>query len=113
MTKPSKDSENTSKRSQDMHFNGAVYEPCFDEVRLTKQHQIIKELMLDGKWRSLREISYITGFPECSISAQLRNFRKARFGSYLVDKRRIGNPRSGYWQYCLKEPPEEPLEAGC
>jgi len=85
-------------------FNGAVYTPELDHERLSKQHEVIKDLMIDGVWRTLNEIQILTGYPEASISAQLRHLRKSRFGSYRVEKRRRGAGRSGLYEYQLLEP---------
>jgi hypothetical protein len=64
--------------------------------------------MCDGEWRTLSEINEGTksernplGDPPASISAQLRHFRKKRFGSHLVDKRRRGDDAGGLWEYRL------------
>ena len=64
-------------------FNGAVYDPDYDDARLTKQIGRVYDCMKDGKWRTLQEISNITGDPVASISAQLRHLRKERFGKYV------------------------------
>lgn len=82
-------------------FAGAVYEPLADEVRLTRQALRIFSLMSDGVWRSLAEIAEETGDPPASVSAQLRHFRKRRFGSHLVDKQRRGDDVGGLWEYRL------------
>lgn len=74
-----------------MIFDGADYNPNKDEKRLTKQHEIIRDLMKDGKMRSLSEIEVVTGYPQASISAQLRHLRKPRFGGYFVGKKRVKN----------------------
>jgi hypothetical protein len=71
-----------------LRFDGPVYEPAVDQARLNGQCERIRDLMLDGTWRTLGEIAARTGDPESSISAQLRHLRKVRFGAYLVDKRR-------------------------
>lgn len=73
--------------------------------RLDKQHETIRDLMLDGEWRTLGQIAIATGFPHASISAQLRHLRKERFGSYQVHKRNEG---SGLWTYQV----EAPIETG-
>ena len=86
-----------------MRFNGPDYTPSLDKKRLTKQHEVIKDLMLNGPWRTLQEIHLLTGFPESSISAQLRHLRKDRFGGYRVDKRRKGDRMSGLFEYSIKE----------
>lgn len=54
---------------------------------LKTQLDEIRDLMLDGKWRSLQEIADSTNYPEPSISAQLRHLRKPQHGSYIVEKR--------------------------
>ena len=72
-------------------FNGPDYVPVRDNARLKSQLQRVFGLMRDGKWRSLADISLITGDPPASISAQLRHLRKPRFGGYLVDKNYLGN----------------------
>ncbi len=81
------------------HFNGPEYEPEFDFKRLMSQHDLIKELMLDGRWRTLLEIEILLGYPSASISAQLRHLRKPRFGAYTVERRKRGNRNSGLFEY--------------
>jgi hypothetical protein len=73
------------------HFDGECYDPALDQDRLTKQLGRIWALMADERWRSLPAIAAATGDPEASISAQLRHLRKPRFGSYTVERRRVGN----------------------
>ena len=80
-------------------FNGAVYEPRFDDARLAGQLADIFNLMKDGQWRTLDEIQMQTGAPQASISAQLRHLRKPRFGSHIVDKRARGDRKDGLWEY--------------
>ncbi len=84
-----------------MRFDGQVYDPKQDNHRLQPQYQRIFELMRDRKWRTLREIEDETGYPQSSISAQLRHMRKDRFGSHIVDKRSRGDRGRGLWEYCL------------
>lgn len=81
------------------HFNGPEYQPELDFVRLTGQIERIRNIMMDGKWRTLSDIECLTGDPAASISAQLRHLRKPRFGGYVVDKRRRGNRRAGLFEY--------------
>jgi hypothetical protein len=73
-----------------------------DIDRLCLQLRRIYDLMCDGQWRSLAEIEAETGDPQASISAQLRNLRKMRFGAHDVQKRRRGE--SCTWEYCLMKP---------
>ena len=57
--------------------------------------------MIDGEWRTLSEIEFITGDPQASISAQLRHLRKERFGGYLVELRSRGDRENGLFEYRL------------
>jgi len=79
-------------------FDGSDYTAPRDNKRLTAQMERIFDLMNDGVFRTLRQIADITGDPEASISAQLRNFRKARFGSHTLNKKYLGN---GLYSYQL------------
>ena len=82
-------------------FNGSDYVPEFDDSRLTGQIRRVYELMIDGKFRTLGEIEYITRDPQASISAQLRHLRKERFGSHIVNKRPRGDRENGLFEYQL------------
>jgi len=78
---------------------GPAYAESLDGTRLNKQLVTIYEYMLDGAWHTLAEISSL-GYPEASVSAQLRHLRKPQFGGHQVIKRRhlSGN---GLWEYQL------------
>jgi hypothetical protein len=80
------------------HFNGADYDDHKDRQRLVGQIWRIYNCMKDGKWRTLNEIAFITGDPHASISAQLRNLRKPRFGNHIVERRNRG---LGLFEYRL------------
>lgn len=95
-----------------MRYNGPSYDPQFDEDRLDKQLGRVFALMIDGKWRTLNEISRNTGDPESSVSAQLRHLRKDRFGSYVVNRRPRGIREIGLWEYQLLKPPKKFDENG-
>jgi len=71
-------------------FGGITYNAGLDESRLTKQLSRVRSLMSDGAWRTLSEISTITGDPESSVSARLRDLRKEAFGGHSVNRRRLG-----------------------
>lgn len=79
-------------------FDGSDIVHNRDASRLTDQLGRIKYLMTDGKWRTLQEIANITGDPPASVSAQLRNLRKVRFGSHIIEKQYLGN---GLFHYRL------------
>jgi len=87
-----------------MRFNGADYNPAYDDERLTKQIGRVYACMIDGRWRTLGEIAQITGDPEASISAQLRHLRKGENGGYIVNRRHRGERSSGLYEYQLIEP---------
>ena len=69
-----------------LRFDGGTYEPDRDHPRLSRQHLLVWNLMADGAWRTLREISDATGCPEASVSARLRDMRKWRFGGHTVNR---------------------------
>lgn len=48
------------------------------------QRERVFNLMQDGQKRTLADIRENTGDPEASISARLRDFRKAKFGGHEV-----------------------------
>jgi len=86
-------------------FDGAVYERAKDLDRLTLQHERVRDVLLDGKWRTLPEMRaeiqrrYGRNDPEASISAQLRHLRKERFGAYTIEKRARGHRENGLFEY--------------
>ena len=80
---------------------GKTFDREVDGERLSSQQRRVEELMLDGEWRTLPEIAvalrklYKHQFPEASISARLRDLRRA---GYTVERRRKGTAR-GLWEY--------------
>ncbi len=83
--------------------DGVTYRPDRDFDRLNAQHLRVYQAMKDGTWRTLDEIATITEDPPASISARLRDFRKARFGSHQVFRKHVGD---GLWKYRLVWNPE-------
>lgn len=57
----------------------------------------VRELMRDGKWRTLSEIADVTGDPEASVSARLRDLRRPKYGLWTVTRKRAGS----LYLYCL------------
>lgn len=84
-----------------LKFDGSAYDPVHDQIRLTGQLQKIFSLMRNGRWMTLPEIEQATGYMSSSISAQLRNLRKEKFGGHTIEKRRRGEPGRGIWEYKL------------
>jgi hypothetical protein len=81
-----------------VRFNGADYDRDRDNLRLGKQAADVFNLMKDGQWRTLQEIEAATKHPPASVSAQLRHFRKERFGGHEVNRKHEGN---GLYRYQL------------
>lgn len=85
-------------------FDGATFDAAQDGSRLSSQLNATRELMLDGEWRNLAQIAlalrkrglHVT---EASISARLRDLRKAKFGGYSVVRRRL---LGGLWEYRIE-----------
>jgi len=84
-----------------MRFDGATYDPEFDEERLRTQLIRVFGLMRDSKWRTLAEVSRTTGDPQASISARLRDLRKEKFGGHTVNRRSRGERKRGLFEYQL------------
>lgn len=78
---------------------GPAYDPDLDGERIENQHKKIRDLMLDGEWRTLAEIEKKLKYPQASISAQLRHLKKPEFGSYIMTKRRRSG---GLWEYRIE-----------
>ncbi len=74
---------------------GSTFDPQRDGRRLSDQARRVFDLMKDGAFRSLADISYVTGDPEASISARLRDLRAA---GYTVNRRYI---QRGLWHYSV------------
>lgn len=77
-------------------FNGPDYDHARDGARLSRQHERVLAVMLDGQPHTLKEIAEATGDPEASVSAQLRHLRKPRFGAHKIVKHHMGNGLFAY-----------------
>jgi len=82
-------------------FSGITYEAKHDRSRLAAQSSRVFTLMSDGAWRTLGEIAEATGDPQQSVSARLRDFRKARWGGHVVERRARGKRSEGLFEYRL------------
>lgn len=76
--------------------DGETFDAKRDGKRLNAQAADVFRLMRDGKWRTLAEIAAATDHPEASVSARLRDFRKASSGGMTVERRYISK---GLWKY--------------
>lgn len=81
--------------------DGTTYDPTLDKIRLNTQLRRVFEVMRHGGWWSLPKIAELTGDPESSISARIRDLRKPKFGGYQVEHMR---QTSGTWIYRLVPP---------
>ena len=89
-------------------FGGTTFDQQRDGPRLARQTRTVFDLMADGKFRTLREISRSCNEPEASVSARLRDLRKTRFGSYNVERRHVA---AGLWEYRVLPPmPSDQLD---
>lgn len=77
-------------------FLGTTYSEPRDKARLTGQLARVRDCMTDGKWRSLAEIAEITGDPEASVSARLRDLRRPANGFYTVKRRQRSTSQFEY-----------------
>lgn len=62
-----------------MNFKGQTYSPERDGQRLTRQYDVVLDYVLGNGWVTLGEIELALNFPQASISARLRDFRRAGF----------------------------------
>lgn len=88
----------TMTRQLELDFDGPTYDRDKDKDRLSGQFQKVFDTMRDGQWRTLDDITVITGYPNASISARLRDFRKDKFGKHTVERRRVAQ---GLFEYRL------------
>ena len=77
-------------------FKGSNYIEQRDHDRLSDQKTKIFNLMEDGIFRTLDQISSQIKEPPASISAQLRHLRKPSFGSHIVNKKYRGDGLFSY-----------------
>lgn len=81
-----------------LQFDGQTYEHERDGSRLAEQTRAVFSVMKDGQFRTLSLLAQMTGAPEASVSARLRDLRKPRFGGHTVNRQYLGN---GLFQYQL------------
>lgn len=80
-------------------FGGVTYEPERDYSRLKSQLARVYMVMLDGKWRTLAQITKASRpGTEASVSARLRDLRKDKYGGHILQAECI---EGGLWRYRL------------
>lgn len=85
-------------------FDGDDYTHDRDYIRLSTQLDRVYKVVSDGKWYTLAEIASKTNSPEASVSAQLRNLRKAKFkeiygGDYDIVREHVSG---GLYRYQMR-----------
>lgn len=81
-----------------MKEDTGTYVEARDGVRIAKQRRLVHAVMADGQWHTLQELGEGLRYPEASVSARIRDLRKARYGGHTVERRYLGN---GLWHYRL------------
>jgi len=81
---------------------GTLAEQPDAPVRLTLLWMRVHDYALRHRNVTLAELAKATGGSEASVSARLRDFRKARFGAHEVERAYIGN---GLYQYNVARSP--------
>lgn len=79
----------------EIDFKGETFDPKRDGKRLGAQLEKVRRATADGFWMTLAAISVLAGAPEASVSARLRDLRRA---GYTVDRRRVPD-FLGLWEY--------------
>jgi hypothetical protein len=80
----------------------STYNEHRDSARLKLQQDKVRALMSDGNFRTLEEISLMTGAPPASASARLRQLRKE---GYEVQREYV---RRGLFKYRVVPKPDYP-----
>ena len=72
-------------------FDGRTFVQARDGERLGKQMAAVLSHLQDGDWWTLAGLSAVTGAPEASVSARLRDLKKPRFGSHKIEREYVHN----------------------
>lgn len=83
-----------------LRFHGSDLEP-HDHIRLTKQQRHLLACVADGRYRTLHEMSELSGIGEASLSAQLRHVNRYQPGSMTKRRRQRDG---GTWEYAVALP---------
>ena len=80
-------------------FDGETYDKDKDQVRLSRQIDIVQHFLEGNDYVTLDEISSATGIKNMSsISARIGDLRKDRHGNRVVDRKYISD---GLYSYKL------------
>lgn len=86
------------------------------------QREVLCDVMLSAAqcetWLTLQELALLTHYGEASISAQLRNLRKPKYGAFVVEKRQrevdtvVRREIGIVWEYKLRRSVRRRLVSG-
>jgi len=76
--------------------DGETFNTERDLARLDNAMGRIWTFIQDGNWHTLAELSAVGECSEACASARLRDLRKAKFGSYQINRSHCGK---GLWKY--------------
>lgn len=75
---------------------GETYDEVRDHARLNAQCRRVFNVMKQGQWVTLEYLSMVTGDPQASVSARIRDLRKH---GYTVKREYV---KRGLWRYRLR-----------
>ena len=81
-----------------LDIGGVTYIHGRDGQRLGEQLLRTFEFMRDGQWHTLEAISQVTGDPQASVSARLRDLRKPTVLGAVIEREYLTR---GLWRYRL------------
>jgi len=93
--------------------DGHTYSHDEDYLRLNRQAKRVFDAIADGKPKTPEWLAYRTGDNWASISARLRDLRKAKFGAWQVERKRSTIPGLFLYRLAGKNqlpPIPEPVE---
>lgn len=67
-------------------FDGSTYDHTRDHERLASQLQRVQRTLSGGQWLTLAQIATRAKAPQASVSARLRDLRKPKFGSHVIER---------------------------
>lgn len=76
--------------------DGVAFDARRDGKRLNDQMRAVWEIVRDEQWYTLHQLHGLTGYPEASISARLRDLRKPEIMGCTVEREYLSN---GLWRY--------------
>ena len=71
-----------------------------DMQRLGTQRADVWRLLKLGRWWTLADLAAHSGHPEASVSARIRDFRRPKYGSHSIQRRRAPGT-DATWEYRL------------